>query len=1040
MNTKYSFAKKCVSVLLLLCMSLAAAAQQADYRSRAEQILNTANVTGGIVVHINCGDGKLTAALQAGGKCLVQGLETDAQAVQQARQNVTNLDGYGQVSVEPFDGRNLPYVDNLVNLVVAEDLGNVPMAEVMRILAPGGTLYTKQNGAWTKTVKPRPKEMDEWTHYLHDASGNAVAHDELVGPPRHIQWVTDPRHTRAHEYIPSMYALVSSNGRIFYIADEAAIGDVRKTPKWYIEARDAFNGTQLWKKSIDTRFPHIVNWGQTPAQLERRLVAVGDRVYVTLGLFAPLSALNAATGETLKVYENTQGAEEIILHKETLLVVVRSVTAERLDKSKEWARLVQIKDSPAYVRETAEPFVKQLRATEARGDKTLLALDAQTGRPLWKKTEADISGLRANSLCAEDNRVFYQNGKDIVCLDFETGSELWSVPGGPLRTLHGGSLYCSDGPTVTALSAETGKTRWTQPTLLAETRDVFVAGGSLWVGGFKPFPTKRGPSWGPYFVTQCDLATGKMLKHIEPENPGHHHRCYSNKATDRYILGGRRGTEFIDLTSGDVLWNSWARGVCKYGVMPSNGLLYTPPHACGCYVAAKLIGFHALAPERQKPEAASQKTGRLQKGPAYKESQTSNTNSQIPASGGADWPTYRHDAQRSGYTQVSVPAALHRAWRSQLGGRLSAPTIAEGKVFVASVDEHKVLAIDSDSGQAAWQFTGGARIDSAPSIYQGQVLFGCRDGYVYSVRASDGQLAWRLQAAREDRYIAACSQLESASPVIGSVLVEDGVVYATAGRSSYADGGIDLYRIKSQTGEVLSKNTIYSPDPKTGKQPDHIAPAVMPGARADILSADDRCVYMRDMAFNMSDAGQSEGKAHLFTLTDFLDDTWPHRSYWIFGTECSLSTGCSSRDKKLIYGRLLVFDESKIYGYGRSQVHWSNQLQDGPYRMFCVSKDQGTALWQKPLEIQVRSMVLADKVLFVAGPVVGMNDQLEEGAGKEKAVILALSASDGTELAKYELDAAPIFDGMAVAHGRLYISMVDGSLACMAKDSSMARL
>ncbi|MEK7992447.1 MAG: PQQ-binding-like beta-propeller repeat protein, partial [Planctomycetota bacterium] len=281
-----------------------------------------------------------------------------------------------------------------------------------------------------------------------------------------------------------------------------------------------------------------------------------------------------------------------------------------------------------------------------------------------------------------------------------------------------------------------------------------------------------------------------------------------------------------------------------------------------------------------------------------------------------------------------MPANLRRAWRVELGGRLTSPTVAGGKVFVASVDEHTILAIDADSGQAAWHFTGGARIDSPPSIDQGRVLFGCRDGYVYSVRASDGQLAWRLQAAREGRRIAACGQLESASPVVGSVLLNDGVVYATAGRSSYVDGGIDLYRLKPETGGILSRTTIYSPDPKTGKQPDHIAPAVMPGARADILTGDDSCVYMRDMAFDKNGVELPEGKAHLFTLTDFLDDTWPHRSYWIFGTQCSLATGCSSRDKNLIFGRVLVFDESKIYGYGRSQVHWSNQLQDGPYRLF----------------------------------------------------------------------------------------------------------
>jgi len=32
-------------------------------------------------------------------------------------------------------------------------------------------------------TKPRPKEMDEWTHFDYDAGGNAVSHDRLVGPP-----------------------------------------------------------------------------------------------------------------------------------------------------------------------------------------------------------------------------------------------------------------------------------------------------------------------------------------------------------------------------------------------------------------------------------------------------------------------------------------------------------------------------------------------------------------------------------------------------------------------------------------------------------------------------------------------------------------------------------------------------------------------------------------------------------------------------------------------------------------------------------------
>ncbi len=1029
MKTKCLFFTKPLFLLCLSCIVSVVVAQPLVSEQQARRILDATNIKGGLIVHIGCGDGKLTAALHAGDSYLVHGLDTDAQAVRTAREHIRKLGIYGPVSVDIFDGKRLPYVDNLVNLVVAEDTGNVPEIELMRVLAPGGTLYTKKDGHWSGAVKPRPENIDEWTHFLHDASGNPVAHDEVVGPPRHVQWVAEPRHTRSHEHIPSIYALVSTNGRIFYISDEASVASIRQRPQWYLEARDAFNGVQLWKKPIGTWFPHIVNWGQTPRQLQRKLVAVGNRVYVTLGLHAPLTAVDAATGETLKVYENTLGTEEIVLNKGTLLLVVRSVTYERVTELAKWVQLVK-KKSPLDARETAEPLVKRLRATEAKGEKAVLALDADTGRLLWKKDGANVSGLRTLSLCADGDRVFYQNRKDIFCLDLGTGRELWSESSAPMRMVSNDSVFCADGKTVTALSAQTGETKWAKAASLTEIRDVFVAGGSLWVGGFKPFPTKRGPSWGPYFATQRNLNTGEIVMRVEPENPGHHHRCYSNKATDRYILGGRRGTEFIDLKSGDVLWHSWARGVCKYGVMPCNGLLYTPPHPCACYVGVKLSGFHALAPERKTGFAGNKsEEGRVECGPAYDKI----INSQSSIDNNSNWPTYRFDAQRSGSSPVTVPAALRRKWQMKVGPKLTAPTVAEGKVFVASVDEHGICAIDADSGRSMWHFTAGARVDSPPTLYHGRVLFGSRDGYVYSLRAWDGELDWRLRIARDGRRITACGQLESASPVLGSVLVRDGVVYSTAGRSSYLDGGIDLCRLEPETGRAISRTPIYSPDPETGKQPPQFAPSAMPGARADILTGDESCIYLRDMVFDKRGAVLPEGKAHLFTLTDFLDDSWAHRSYWIFGKRCSISTGCSGRDRNLIFGRLLVFDESMIYGYGRKQVHWSNQLQDGAYRLFAVNRDDGKAKWSKSLTIHVRVMVLADKVIFIAGPRIDTSDGQIDLNESRPAVLMAISASDGSELAQYQLDSTPVFDGMAAAYGRLYVSMENGDLLCMSE-------
>ena len=46
-----------------------------------------------------------------------------------------------------------------------------------------------------------------------------VANDTAVGPPRHVQWVAEPRWQRHHELTPSVNVMVSSAGRLFAIVD-----------------------------------------------------------------------------------------------------------------------------------------------------------------------------------------------------------------------------------------------------------------------------------------------------------------------------------------------------------------------------------------------------------------------------------------------------------------------------------------------------------------------------------------------------------------------------------------------------------------------------------------------------------------------------------------------------------------------------------------------------------------------------------------------------------------------------------------------------
>ncbi|MCK5172216.1 MAG: class I SAM-dependent methyltransferase, partial [Planctomycetes bacterium] len=163
-----SFGGRKMLLMLVICgLSLFCADRAAGADSEAQRILDATGVKGGLVVHIGCGDGRLTAALRANDSYVVHGLDADSGNVAIARRYIHSQGLYGKVSVEEFAAAGLPYADDLVNLIVSEGLGVVAMDEVMRVLAPNGVAYVRQGRRWTKTVKAWPDEIDEWTHYLH---------------------------------------------------------------------------------------------------------------------------------------------------------------------------------------------------------------------------------------------------------------------------------------------------------------------------------------------------------------------------------------------------------------------------------------------------------------------------------------------------------------------------------------------------------------------------------------------------------------------------------------------------------------------------------------------------------------------------------------------------------------------------------------------------------------------------------------------------------------------------------------------------------
>jgi outer membrane protein assembly factor BamB len=1020
MKSQTLFSKLLLVLIAVTCFSLVTlnCSKKKSSLEQAKSILEKSGVKGGLIVHISCGDGMLTQALKANDSYIVHGLDADNGSIQKARQFISSKGNYGPVSVDRLKGSRLPYSDNLVNLIVAENLGGVPMDEVMRVLAPNGVAMTKGVLGWKKTVKPRPAEMDEWNQYLHDSKGTVVSNDEIVGPMKHYQWIGSPKWGRHHDTTASMSAMVSANGRIFYIMDEGPTESIQLPSENYLVARDAFSGAILWKRSIPDWQDHLFPLKSGPDYLPRRLVAIGENVYVTLGINAPLSELDAATGEIKRTFANTELTSEVIFSDKTLFLVVgRPEKTTKLFAPKStyvWDNFLWAKGEWGWNKKESK----------------IMAIDMDGGKVLWENKTYPVAPL---SLSADLKAVYFYDGTKMICLNRNTGRENWQSPVQidklkPIDTAYTPRIviyedvvlfsYGLEKPfgagKLVALSATDGKKLWEaqqEPSGHFTPLDLFAIDGLVWTGSTAMVGDKGN------FVGR-DIHTGEPKKEVASDANIYffHQRCYISKATKKYILPSRTGIEFVDLKNEHWTVNHYTRGGCNYGIMPSNGLVYTPSMACACYLEAKLNGFGAMAPARKSELdlAAAASENRLEKGPAYSQDIVENAGSE-------DWPTYRHDTLRSGFTQSQVSSDLKNEWRANLGGKLSSPVVAGNRIYLAKVDAHTVYAIDAATGNVAWSYTVGGRVDSPPTIYKGRVLFGSADGYVYNLRAADGALIWRFRAAPMDRRMMAYEQLESVWPVHGNVLIQNDKIYCVAGRSMFLDGGLRLLQLNPLTGEKLAETVMDEKDPATGKNLHaYVSELSMPVGLPDILSSDGKYLYMRSQQFDLQGnrihipvrdvTDQSGEGSHIFSPIGFLDDTQFVRSYMMYGKSVLSGWGGWEVMGKLTpSGRLISFNGNTVYGYERKPEFLSestvlefrlyaaeksgdpkavqritapgsanafdksmkNGAGDWKYRQGLPLAEQSAVRTQWTVDkppFQVRAMVLAGNNLFVSGP------------------------------------------------------------------------
>jgi outer membrane protein assembly factor BamB len=931
-------------------------------------------VPGGLCVVIGEVDPDLVRKC-TGGTWVVHALSRDRAALDDVRRNhdvVAHTGAEFQASL--WTTNPLPYVDNLANLIFCDLALDISDEELLRVLRPGGRAHVGTGAEAQLLMKPPSDGTDEWPHPWHRPSGGLVTDDETLGIPTGIQWVQGPLFAMAGRKT-STQSVVIAGGRMFAVTQNVVENIGREEMPYYLVARDAYNGILLWKQPWQGPFT-LVNGALNP-----RIAATDDRVYV--GWFDGIHVFDAATGELIERITMTDPVSK-------LLVQDGYVITQNADG---------------------------LRCYEDDGEQAELC---------WEFVESGVDGV-----VAEGDSIYAllkkrtEDGErvgELICLALADGGAEWQVETEPwdvanrvrIGFVNDGWLALIAHGSLHLMRAATGELLWTKASNARPGKDYsderyvghFYRHGLVWMQlENSPREPDGQATWAAY-----DPATGDERQRLETSGPWPRTAapakmgCQLMVASDRHIMIPRQAT-FVDFATGEKHSFKFIRGGCGSGFVPANGMVYSSPHACGCYTEV-VRGFLA-AHSRSVPDASllSQNDRLLQ---ALEAPVTLSESEQISPE---DWPMHRRDPARTSASQTILPETLSRrwsakvarslteredaAWQIRSGMPITAPVVAAGTVYVCNLEEHQVVAVDDSTGKVRWTFTADGRIDSPPTIWEGRCLFGCHDGYVYCVRARDGRLLWRYLAAPVDQRIVAFGQVESAWPVAGSVLVQDGITFAAAGRAPDADGGITVVALDARTGELRWCTK---------------ADSEMTGM-CDYLVGGADAIFLADRRFNAG-TGQcgpsGEASPHLRGgKAGLLETSW-------FDANLALRKSIHTWTACGETGQLLAFGKGRVFGYVLSE--------EGEGKLFC----KGVSEWSNevPEPRQVRALVAANDHVVSSGA----NARYDRSKGGFLAVN---EPNDGRPVLEMDLPAAPVFDGLAVARGRVYVSLADGTVLSM---------
>ncbi|MFP6619772.1 MAG: PQQ-binding-like beta-propeller repeat protein, partial [Pirellulaceae bacterium] len=413
----------------------------------AERILADVSQRSALCVHLGVRDGKLTSALSAGGKNLVNGFSADARVVKVARTHIRALNLYGIISVEQRAGNQLPHSNNLVNLVVADQLGHLVKegldgAEVLRVLSPGGVAWLgesvpgepgtlsaqglkkwldqagikgyriiEKDGIWARLEKGRPDTLDTWTHRRHGPNGNPVSTDQVIQVPSGVQWMAGPQWPTGHRK-QSVPSVVISEKRLIYVFQGNANYTGKPEPHDSLVVRDAFNGLPLWKRKAPS--DHLV---------------VSGNVIYTADSRGSLLALDADTGNTLTAFKPPKNLKVGgLMVTDRFLLVGSETSLTCLNKETgylQWKNKISLKDKNQFIVASGSVFVHVDESRRGKGS-FFMKLALEDGREAWTQPTAGWAKSSPDLVLFQADVLVSANKEGNHGVSAKTGKHLWS--------------------------------------------------------------------------------------------------------------------------------------------------------------------------------------------------------------------------------------------------------------------------------------------------------------------------------------------------------------------------------------------------------------------------------------------------------------------------------------------------------------------------------------------------------------------------------------------------------------------------------------